>query len=758
MRVSRASRFVYLAILVTACAANPERVKREALESGNRYAASRQFPQAVIEYRRAVQADGRFGEARKQLAAAYLETGDFPKALGESVRAADLLPQDVDAQITAGNMLLAAGRYEDAKTRAEQVLAKSPGVANAHVLRGNALAGLRNIDAALTEFEEAAAASPKDGLIHVNLGALHMARGAQAAAEAAFRKAIELSPDSPMTRVSYANFLLAVNRASEAEAELKAAALAAPDDVTTRRALAALYLSTGRVNDAEPHLRKLADISSDPKARFALARYYFATNRADDGFRELKVLAARPDSYAEATLQMARAQYAAGRTADGYALLNDVLRQDPENPTAQLVKAQFLVAEHKWTEAITAARAAVDRDPRLVEGFYLLGLAQQGIHDFESAKKSFAEVLRLEPGATRAQVALADLYLLLRNSETAQQLAGQAAKRAPGAPEVRTTLIRSMLANGDFTGAETAVQSFKADFPQSETPYVLEGTLRYMRKDFGAAERAFRRAAEIAPESAAAASGLVQVMLATGRGSEAKQLVHRLTTSNSARPEYLILAARTYATLREFDAAEPLLRKVLTVDPARTDTYSLLAQLYVLQNKLDDALPEYQNLAARDPKSVSAQTMVGTILQLRNRRPEAKAAYRKVLAVAADSPVAANNLAWMMAEDGEDLDLALQLAQAAKAGLPDSADATDTLGLIYLKKGLTSQAVSAFREAVASQPDRAEFKYRLGQAYARNGDFGEARRMLETALAQNAKSAQAEEARATLARLAQLGS
>ena len=51
-------------------------------------------------------------------------------------------------------------------------------------------------------------------------------------------------------------------------------------------------------------------------------------------------------------------------------------------------------------------------------------------------------------------------------------------------------------------------------------------------------------------------------------------------------------------------------------------------------------------------------------------------------------PVAANNLAWMYAETGENLDMALQLAQAAARRLPNIPAIQDTLGWIHHKKGL----------------------------------------------------------------------
>jgi tetratricopeptide (TPR) repeat protein len=314
-----------------------------------------------------------------------------------------------------------------------------------------------------------------------------------------------------------------------------------------------------------------------------------------------------------------------------------------------------------------------------------------------------------------------------------------------------------MLANQNLSAAADAIRSFKADFPDDGNAYLLEGTLQLSRRDLAAAEKSLTKAEQLNPDSVPAASGRIQVLLAGGKSAEARQYVQRLMITHPDRAGFLILGARTYATLKDFSAAEVLLRKTLQLDPSRSETYGLLAQLYGLQGKPDQALAEYQALAAAQPKSVSARTMVGVMLQATHRKQEAKEAYRELLAIDPSAPVAANNLAWMLAEDNENLDVALQLAQTAKAGLPESPSAADTLGWVYLRKGLASQAISEFTEALGRDPENAGFHYRLGFAYAQSGETIQARRSLERALALNGGAPEAAEARATLTRLSRIG-
>src|SRR5512133_2330474 len=76
--------------------------------SGNRYLQNKQYKEAIVEYRNAVQKDPNHGQARLRLAEACAATGDVRNAYRESVRAADLLPASVEAQLRAGTFLLAA--------------------------------------------------------------------------------------------------------------------------------------------------------------------------------------------------------------------------------------------------------------------------------------------------------------------------------------------------------------------------------------------------------------------------------------------------------------------------------------------------------------------------------------------------------------------------------------------------------------------------------------------------------------------------
>ena len=107
---------------------------------------------------------------------------------------------------------------------------------------------------------------------------------------------------------------------------------------------------------------------------------------------------------------------------------------------------------------------------------------------------------------------------------------------------------------------------------------------------------------------------------------------------------------------------------------------------------------------------------------MQNRTDDARRAFEQVLALDPKASVAANNLAWIYAENGGNLDVAMQLAQTAQAALPDSGETSDTLGWIYLKKEIYGLSITTLRRAVELEPKNPKFHYHLGLAYARSGD------------------------------------
>ena len=93
----------------------------------------------------------------------------------------------------------------------------------------------------------------------------------------------------------------------------------------------------------------------------------------------------------------------------------------------------------------------------------------------------------------------------------------------------------------------------------------------------------------------------------------------------------------------------------------------------------------------------------------------------RLLRLQPNNLVASDNLAFMMVDNGTDLDQAMTMAQRAKQQSPNNADISDTLGWIYIKKNLSDSALAIFR--ISSRTSRSvHVPYHFAMALFQKGD------------------------------------
>src|SRR5262249_51562797 len=134
------------------------------------------------------------------------------------------------------------------------------------------------------------------------------------------------------------------------------------------------------------------------------------------------------------------------------------------------------------------------------------------------------------------------------------------------------------------------------------------------------------------------------------------------------------------------------------------------------------------------PNDIGPLLQLGLLMEGTGKRDQAKPIYEQILKIRADQPVALNNLAYIKAEEGTDLDQALTMAQKALQQAPSSPDIADTLGWIYIKKNVSDEAVRVYKDLVNKDPNNPTFHYHFGMALMQKGDRPQAKLELEKAL------------------------
>src|SRR5262245_21773952 len=534
-----------LAFGAASCSRDPQKLKRSYMESGDRYVAQKSYTEAIVQYRNAVNQDGAFGEARAKLASAYQATGDLRNALRESVRAADLMPDNTDAQLHAGGLLLAAGLYPEAKARALAVLAKDSKNTDALVLMGNSLAGLKDMDGAISHIEEAIEAAPQVTFTYANLGTLQLAQGNRNAAEAAFKRAIEVDPKSSVAHRNLGGYYWSAGDRLKAERELKAALALDPKSADNNRSLAAFYLASPQRAQAEPYMKAYVEAAPSIWAKLALADFYANMDRANDAVSVLKALSKEKDAFAPATVRLAWIDYQGGHRPQAYQAIEDVLKLDSKNGQALEKKARFLVLDRKFAEALKIVNAVIEGNPRAVPSHYLRGVALQATGSLEDAIQAFRKVEELAPAGTAAKMELAGLFLVRGDAKSSAEYSAQVIKAEPRLAAAYFAHAQALVKLGNLTAAERELLALAKAFPPSADVHVWLGMVYESKGDLNRARNSYTHALELQPKSPVAVAGLISADLTEKKLDSARARIEARLAAAPNDGALLLLAGST---------------------------------------------------------------------------------------------------------------------------------------------------------------------------------------------------------------------
>jgi tetratricopeptide (TPR) repeat protein len=183
------------------------------------------------------------------------------------------------------------------------------------------------------------------------------------------------------------------------------------------------------------------------------------------------------------------------------------------------------------------------------------------------------------------------------------------------------------------------------------------------------------------------------------------------------------------------------------------EVYLRIGEAYRRKGDANAAIQALQKARETLPDNILVLYTLGLVLDGAQRKPEAKQFYEATLKLQPDNAVVLNNLAFLLAETGGDLNDALTKAQHAKQVNPSLNEISDTLGWIYLKKGLADNAIDVFKDLVSKEPNHATYRYHLGMAYSQKGDKSKALEQLKEALKYNPNKDEKERIQQLIVRL-----
>jgi len=747
------SILVGFALLGVSCSRDPEVAKRKYLESGNRYFARGKYNEASIMYRTALKKDPRYGEAYYRLGLTALKQNNPAAAERALSRAFSLLkpgPERDDAVSKLSDIYLAALITDTRRDKSYETIYKD----------------------FLNRLE-------KGTFDRLRLeGFLAWRNGDLEEAIKCFEQARQKKPGDVNTELAYAQILIATNRWEQAEkiakeliARDKAAAVAY--DLLYRE-----YLRRNRIEDAE-QIRRLKS-ENNPEVidyRLQLAAHYFTQNRRLEGERVLKAILDDPKTFPRGRervgdfyltfrefdkaielykgglqgsskedrlnfqRKIADVLILQGKRDQALSLLdNEILKNNPNDPVALALRATLWLEagnRSQMQQAISELETAVSKLPRNAVVRYNLGRAYWTKGDVELARAQFRAAADIQPDYLAPRLALIQINLTRGEFAQALQGADEAIRISPTNLAARSLRAAALQGLGKTDEARAQLLAVLKARPDSAEIKFRLGLLEISAKNYPAAEKVFRECISSNQGEVACQIGLAEVMAAQKQYDKAIALLTEQLQKHPERRELQLAVGNTAVLSERYDLAVKTFKQMIEKDPTSSDLHLRLAETYRRMGDVPNAIENFRKAKQLSPNDPNAAIWLALLLHQTGREAEAKAEYEQILRLQSDNAVALNNLAYLIAEQGGDLDVALTYAQRAKQKLPQVLEISDTLGWIYLKKGLRTNAVEIYRDIVAKDPKNPTYRYHLGMALHQQGNFPQAKQELETALKNN---------------------
>jgi len=738
-----------LLVLLAACSTDPKLVCKKYVDNGNKYFDRGKYQEASIMYRRALNKDMRFADAWYHLGLTNLKLAMYGEARKDFSRAMEVDPANQDAVVQLGNIDLMfylldpqvnRAALADLKDLGQQLLKKDPDSFEAARFLGYVALLEKDTNTAIQKFEQANRAKPYQPELVLSLVQALFADHQEDRAEQLAKELMDKQKTYGRIYDLLYVYYLRRDRPGLAEEVLKKKIENNPSEGADLLQLAFHYYTLGQM----PAMNSvLARLTSDPK-RFPAGHlqagdFYVRIRDLDNALQQFEQ--GRKENFNNQRVYLKRIVEVLGTQAkydEASRILAGLIKDDPQDPEALAMQATLLLEsgeKQQIKDAIGVLRPLLAKMPSNATLHFNLGRAymlKSEQQNLDQARLEFQEALKIDSKYTPAKLALAELELSRGEHAKAAQAAEETLNDDPTNLKPRLIRAAALVSMAEYDKAREELNIALKMYPQSNDALFELARLNMREKRYSEAGIGFEKL--LAAKDRRGFAGVVETKIAEGRWSEAIQFAEEHVQQSPDRADYRMALASAYVGAGQFSQGAAQYQILLNEDSSSDDLYIRMGEAKLQGKDFQGAMNSFEKAKELAPHNPAPIVDMAQVYDQTGRSDAARKEYENAIKIQPDNLTALNNLAYLDAEDGVDLDQALVYAQRAQQNLPKDLNVMDTVGLIYIKKNLTDDGLRILHYLVGQKPDSATFHLHLALALYQKGDRPMAKKELQTAL------------------------
>lgn len=545
-----------------------------------------------------------------------------------------------------------------------------------------------------------------------------------------------------------------LNEGDKAEREYKEALKVEPDNYKMHLELASYFIRSRQYEKAEIHL----DFLSSPKSE--------APEEIQAIVRDWKLEAIALGGTYEDVRKAILAKKKDSKENDGPSTISDL--------RLQVRFLSGLNTKKDQQELIDVLTELEDRNGLSTGERLLLASLHEKLDHWEEAKRRYEKLLEDESGLTTAMISFADSLIKKNQFEDARKWINRAKATLPDALVINLIETRLITEESNFEAAYEFLENYLQQDHVAQSPKrVIRDLLANNsgRQVLAQFQQQFDKDKQF--------SSLIYKGMQALQQGEVLDSIRFLTpvieddrVQNDIKAFYYRSGSQLFNEMNQYAAAETLWRKALEFADRQQDTIQLV-ELVARQDKVAEALeicdvkvqgnyPDTlaaQNyiavLRAGDPEPQHFQHVEAFIAQALQKTPnprlkrfmadlkdlsgqhdQAVMLYKEVLGENNKDVIALNNLAYISALLGQDLNFSLNSIEAAINITGPIGPLLDTRGVIHLRRKDYEKAIADLRQANDETPS-ASTLFRLSQSYWESGNKLKAKQVIQQAIEEN---------------------
>ena len=758
------------ATLALAGCESPQQKAERYYQSGIALLAAGDEDRALVEFRNVFKYNDQHKLARKAYADVQMRRGEVADAYAQYLRLIEQYPDTPDVRQVLAEIAIDQNQWDEAERHGRAAFALAPDVPGiqavnaaldyrAAVLSDNSAAIPATIataravlkttpdnlvarrilvdflmnsadpQSAMPEIDARLAIEPGNLEFQIMKLQLLIEKADQPATGDQLRRMNDLFPDNERVRAGLVAWYIDQGDNQGAEAFLRKLADAAGDDPAPRIAVVQFLQQTAGNAQALAELDALVSANQDKPVADAYrsmhASISFEDGKQDEAIAAMQALLekANPsDQTRNIRVMLARMFDIVGKHPEAEAEVKTILTEDITNVEALKLRATWLIADDKPSDAIIDLRTALDQSPRDTAILTLLATAHERDGSPELSAERLATAVEVSGSGPEESLRYASFLIARGNDEVAaKKVLLDALKVTPGDISLLASLGELQVREQDWTRAQDTVTELRLhkDAVADRLADNIQNAILLGEQRTDESVAFLQDLIEKGDAGLSAVALIVQTQIRAGKSAEARTYLDQALTKTPDDPILRFLSANLYSLMGDYATAEPIFRALIAEDPNAEPAVQALFALLSVQGRGADANAALDSALTNLPKSPTLRWMKAGELEQAGDFDGAIALYEGLYADDSSNLVIANNLASLLASyrtDDASLERAFVVARRLRG--TEQPAFQDTYGWIAYRRGDFDQALANLEPAAKALANDPMVAMHLGLTYA----------------------------------------